>query len=211
MASIRFRVTVPERLWIGKISREYDTAEFRILSGIGGDERASALVETTGVPVDVLRESAERDPSIDSFRVVMHGDGKTVFRNEATSHETYDIFRDTGTMPEYPVTVRNGSVDVTVTETRERVVELKRALEGMGATVEIVAVRTTGDSSGLLTERQAEIVDLAVEEGYYEVPRRCSITRLAELLDVSKSTVSGVLHRAESRLVHEYSAASAES
>ncbi|KZN24702.1 hypothetical protein A4G99_10190 [Haladaptatus sp. R4] len=109
------------------------------------------------------------------------------------------------------MTVRNGSVDVTVTETRERVVELKRALEGMGATVEIVAVRTTGDSSGLLTERQAEIVDLAVEEGYYEMPRRCSITRLAELLDVSKSTVSGVLHRAESRLVHEYSAASAES
>ncbi|MGA9400036.1 helix-turn-helix domain-containing protein [Haladaptatus sp.] len=211
MASVRFRVTLPERLWIGKISREYEAAEFRVLSGIGGDERASALVETTRVPVDDLRESAERDPSIDSFRVVMHGDGKIVFRNEATSHETYDIFRDTGTMPEYPVTIRNGSVDVSVTETRERIVELKQALEGMGAAVEIVAIRTTGDSSGLLTERQAEIVDLAVEEGYYEVPRRCSITRLAELLDVSKSTVSGVLHRAESRLVHEYSAASSES
>ncbi len=210
MASVQFRVTLPEHQLIAKISRTYETAEFRILSGIGGDERASALVETTGVPVDDLRESAERDPSLDSFRVVMHGDGKTVFRNEATSHETYDIFRDTGTMPEYPVTIRNGAVDVTITETRERVIELKRALEEMGAGVEILAVRTTGDSNGLLTERQAEVVDLAIEEGYYEVPRRCSITRLAELLDVSKSTVSGVLHRAESKLVRQYSTASGE-
>ncbi len=211
MTSVRLRVTLPEHPWIAKVSREYDTTEFRVLSGIGGDERASALVETSGVPIDDLRESAERDPSIDSFRVVMHGDGTTVFRNEGPSHGTYDIFRETGTMPEYPVTIRNGSADVTITETRERVVELKEALERMGATVEVVAVRMTGDSGELLTERQAEVVDLAVTEGYYEVPRRCSITRLAELLDVSKSTVSGVLHRAESKLVREYSTASAES
>ncbi len=210
MASVRFRVTLPEHPWIAKISRTYETSEFRVLSGIGGDETASALVETTGVPVDALRGSAERDPSIDSFRVVMHGDGKTVFRHEGKSNGTYGIFRDTGTMPEYPVTIRNGVVDVTVTETRERVIELKQALEGMGAAVEIVSVRTTEESNGLLTERQAEVVDLAIEEGYYEVPRRCSITRLAGLLDVSKSTVSGVLHRAESKLVHQYSA-SAES
>ncbi|WP_231185036.1 helix-turn-helix domain-containing protein [Haladaptatus sp. DYF46] len=36
-----------------------------------------------------------------------------------------------------------------------------------------------------------------MEKGYYDTPRRCSLTELAGELDVSKSTLSVVLHRAK--------------
>lgn len=58
--------------------------------------------------------------------------------------------------------------------------------------------------SGLLTERQLELFDLAVREGYYEIPRRTTHRELAEILDLSTGTVSEHLQRIESKLVTAY-------
>lgn len=55
--------------------------------------------------------------------------------------------------------------------------------------------------SGLLTERQREVFELAVEEGYYDVPRGTTHRELAAALDVSTGTVSEHLQRIESKLV----------
>lgn len=55
-----------------------------------------------------------------------------------------------------------------------------------------------------LTDRQRDLVTLAVECGYYDTPRTCSLSELAEEAGISKSTASGVLHRAEERMVKQY-------
>lgn len=59
-------------------------------------------------------------------------------------------------------------------------------------------------SQAALTDRQQEVVELAVEHGYYESPRECSLTDLAEILEVNTSVISRVLHRAEGRIVTAY-------
>ncbi len=45
------------------------------------------------------------------------------------------------------------------------------------------------------------MLEVAVREGYYAVPRDCTITEVADILGVDKSTASTVLRRAEARLV----------
>lgn len=55
--------------------------------------------------------------------------------------------------------------------------------------------------SGPLTSRQQELLELAVREGYYEVPRRTTHRHLAAELDLSVGTVSERLQRIEQRLV----------
>lgn len=52
-----------------------------------------------------------------------------------------------------------------------------------------------------LTDRQREVFQTAVEEGYYEVPRSTTNEDIAELLDCAASTVDEHLRRAESRVV----------
>ncbi|WP_231186810.1 helix-turn-helix domain-containing protein [Haladaptatus sp. DYF46] len=44
----------------------------------------------------------------------------------------------------------------------------------------------------------------AVERGYYESPRQCTLTELAESFGVSKDTASGILHRAERRIIKRF-------
>lgn len=52
-----------------------------------------------------------------------------------------------------------------------------------------------------LSDRQLEVVSLAVEAGYYDKPREATLSDLAEELDISPSAVSQHLNVVERRLI----------
>lgn len=87
---------------------------------------------------------------------------------------------------------------------------IQRAAADLPAGVELRLERMgeydpdAGRLSGLLTDRQRELFELAVREGYYEVPRRTTHRELADALDISPGTVSEHLQRVESKLVGAY-------
>ncbi|WP_433632936.1 helix-turn-helix domain-containing protein [Halomicrococcus sp. NG-SE-24] len=51
------------------------------------------------------------------------------------------------------------------------------------------------------SDRQREILDTAIEMGYYERPRETTLKELAEELELAKTTVSQHLRKAERRVV----------
>lgn len=62
---------------------------------------------------------------------------------------------------------------------------------------------------GELTDRQREVLEIAYEQGYYEVPRQASAEDIANQLQVDASTVSEHLQRAERNLLTQHLSASA--
>lgn len=54
---------------------------------------------------------------------------------------------------------------------------------------------------GGLTERQYDTLETATEMGYFSVPRAASLEEVADALDVSSSTASELLRRAEAHLM----------
>ena len=52
-----------------------------------------------------------------------------------------------------------------------------------------------------VTDRQRQVVNLAVAEGYYDIPRRVSQAGIAATLEVDKSVVNRILRRAERHLI----------
>lgn len=52
-----------------------------------------------------------------------------------------------------------------------------------------------------LTKNQKQALDLAVEEGYYEVPKKTGMRALAKLMGVSLSTYQNHLRKAEQKLI----------
>lgn len=55
-----------------------------------------------------------------------------------------------------------------------------------------------------LTDRQKEVLEVAQDCGYYEIPRQTSVREIADRLDCSKSTAANHLRKAEARLVALY-------
>jgi predicted DNA binding protein len=59
-------------------------------------------------------------------------------------------------------------------------------------------------SDRLLTRRQEELLAAGLREGYFEVPRGCTLAGLADMTNIDKSTASGVIRRAQARLIRWY-------
>ena len=84
-----------------------------------------------------------------------------------------------------------------------RASDLRRVLarlakEGIETRVEDVA---PFERRATLTGRQKEIVATAVAQGYFEFPRKTSLTGLSDLVGVKPSTLSEVLRSAERRIM----------
>ena len=85
--------------------------------------------------------------------------------------------------------------------------ELQAAIESVPDPIEVTVEEVSGlDATAeavetLLTERQREAVETAVELGYYEVPREAGHADVAEALGCAPSTAAEHLRKAESRLV----------
>lgn len=86
----------------------------------------------------------------------------------------------------------------------ERLSALSDQLAEFGIPFDVAYVREDTGSEPLLTDRQRELLETAVEAGYYDSPRACSLTELAEQVGAAKSTVSETLHRAEGAVVRAF-------
>jgi len=112
--------------------------------------------------------------------------------------------RDSGVPLEMPFEIQDGNAVWEVTAPNDRLSELGSQLESFGISFTVEHVCQHLSEGQLLTGRQRRIVRTAIEEGYYDTPRDCSLTALAEKLDIAKSTASETLHRAEERIIKRY-------
>ena len=103
--------------------------------------------------------------------------------------------REVGVIPQSPFEVRDGWVDWTIECSAQKSRELVQLLREEGTPYRVVSTRATG--SRMLTPKQRLIFDSALNEGYWDTPRRITLSDLAELLGLSKSTLSVHLHKIE--------------
>jgi predicted DNA binding protein len=82
----------------------------------------------------------------------------------------------------------------------------ERVPDGVEATVERVGqfAEFGDDDLSLLTDRQREAVEAAVDLGYYDSPRRATGADIAERIGCTPSTASEHLRKAESRVLSAY-------
>ncbi|ELY59335.1 helix-turn-helix domain-containing protein [Natronococcus jeotgali] len=76
-----------------------------------------------------------------------------------------------------------------------------RAKHKISMPVQSTPLLTLDDVLPELTERQREVLTLAVEYGYYDLPRETTTKAIAEEVEVSRRTVEDHLRRAERKLL----------
>ena len=103
-----------------------------------------------------------------------------------------------------PLSFVEGGLRITVVGTHEM---LQQALEELPEETHI-SVEQVGEYSpddrnvlSLLTDRQLEVFETAVEDGYYDIPRRATHEDIADDLGCAPSTVDEHLRKAESRIL----------
>jgi predicted DNA binding protein len=185
------------------LSEAHSAARFDVLGAWPTDRGLRTLIETTDVEAAALDETLASIPDITDVEFRLRGD-RVLFEATTPTPEPHGVMAESGVVPSFPLRLEDGWFVGDLTASRDQLAAFRTELAAGDIEHRLVRVHATAPASDLLTDRQREVVDLAAEEGYYETPRDCTLTDLATLLDVDKSVVSRILHRAEGRLVAAY-------
>ncbi|SFB98798.1 HTH DNA binding domain-containing protein [Halobiforma haloterrestris] len=204
MAQATLTITLPEQVWIEQISTEFPAATFRVLAAVPGTDSGFALVRVTGPEVPDVVDAMNDHSQITELTLAQWSENEATIHFETTAPLLMFSSQESGMPIELPVEIQDGEATIEVTGSRDRLAELAEQLEHFGLQYRIENVRERLHESQLLSERQLEVVAAAVKRGYYDTPRECSLTELAEHLDIAKSTCSETLHRAEEAIIKRF-------
>ncbi|WP_330631235.1 helix-turn-helix domain-containing protein [Halocatena halophila] len=202
MPRIQVRINgAPVEDWLADTSTKFPDAEFKVLATLPMDERLFEIVEVTTPDRDTLVRHFEDAPEVRSYEVIHTDDQMVLIQFMVSVSETYTALRAAGIPLRYPAHLQDGWFSKEITSSQDRLAEYTDELDAADIPYEIMSLSQSHESSELLTERQWEFVTAAVEHGFYNTPRDCTLTDLAETLDINLSAMSRLRHRAESRII----------
>ncbi|WP_276299323.1 helix-turn-helix domain-containing protein [Halorussus lipolyticus] len=204
MPTAKLHITLPDDVWIAQVSSAHPDAEFRVLAAFPADETGVGLLEITSS--DLPSVVADMDDREDIVRLDLQqaSEESALVEFETTAPLLLFSVQESGLPLELPFVIEDATAEVELTASRDRLSAFTAQLEAFGMDFDVEYVREMVNSESLLTQRQQELLNTAVDEGYYDTPRECSLTELADEAGVAKSTASETLHRVEEKIVKEY-------
>lgn len=173
------------------------------------DGTAVALSQARG-DADRLREILAESDDVIRYDVSETGDDLQTyvhFRPTGPAREMLELTREYELVVDTPIRYGvDGSLRVAIIGSEDVV---QRAIEDGPDSVRLELQQLSDydpesrELSSLLTPRQREILDAAVDLGYYRVPRTATHEDIAERLDLSTTTVGEHLRKIEARLLSE--------
>lgn len=204
MPRARLVIEIPESVWIGAVSRAHPDATFRVLAAMPEGDRGVGLVEVTAPDIGAVAAAIDAQDDVADVAVLHRHDNRATLQFETTDPLLLFPVQSAGVPLELPFDIQDGSATWVLTASQDRLSRLGDQLDAFGIRFQVESVERFVDPDRLLTDRQRRLLVAAVEHGYYDTPRGCSLTELAEALDVAKSSVSETLHRAEGAVVKHY-------
>lgn len=214
MRSIRLSIELPEELKhpMHRFVERSDAIdrERLLYTNLFDDERIQFLFHVEGDP-ETYAVGLDEAPRISSYEIVPHDvDSFYVLVQEpwpAEADVVVSLLKTATVVPIPPVEFTSaGEVGVTLVGTRDGIqTVLDRIPEAVAVEIEQLAPYEEPVTfvSTSLTARQREAVAVAVEVGYYAVPREGSVAEVADDLGCAPSTASNHLRKAEATIMSQ--------
>ncbi len=197
-------LTVPEEVWIGSISRAHPDVRFRILAALPDGDRGVALAEITAADLEGIVRAIEAAEAVSDLQIMQRQEDTALIQFETTRPMLLFPVQTSGVPLELPFDLQDGQAVWELTASQERLSRLGEQLDAFGIEFTVDRLQSYIEPEQLLTDQQERLVRRAVELGYYDTPRCCTLTELAEKLGMAKSTCSETLHRAEEAIIKQF-------
>jgi predicted DNA binding protein len=203
MITASVRVRLPETAWVSELSRSFPEATFKLLAGVRSGDTAIELGESIAADPERVSEAIAAHESILSYERLELTDRRSFSKYETTDTALYRFVEGSSFPPEFPIVVRDGWYELDITGTRSEFDRIRADLDAADQSYELRSLVEASESTGPLTDRQREVLEAAIDEGYFDVPRTCTLSELATTLGIDKSTASEIVRRGQARLVKQ--------
>lgn len=185
---------IPKGITIGDLSRKYPEISFNVTNGhwISEDERF--LYITSKDWKNEYFEFLKKHHAliqIDRIGNIIKIHIKSKFLKTFEQKEMTIL---------YPTTLKNGMHRIEFLINTKQLESLKKGLSN----IKVLKISDSYKTKTYITERQEEILWKAYSFGFYKYPREITLTDLAILLKISKSTLSQTLRTVESKAIKQF-------
>jgi predicted DNA binding protein len=97
----------------------------------------------------------------------------------------------------------DGKLEWTLLGSDSMVKSLLKELEEEQVVAEVVRISKLEEEEEL-TARQENILQIALEKGYFEFPKKLTLRQLAKVLDISPATLTEILRRGQKRVLQKH-------
>lgn len=205
MIEALLNIRIPE-LWVTPITEQYD---IDVSCQIGGYSTKNGWGSVTMKGEDEILDSAIEEirghPSVGGVTVKIRQPGFATFIVDVVKCLACEVLMKAKAFMVFPVSIHKGRMKwLLITDDNPTLGRIVDDLEDCGADVQIERV-TPYAGKGILTERQEEVVRVALNSGFFDFPRKIGSLELARKLGISVSTLSEVLRATQRRIFSEYS------
>lgn len=204
MPRARLTVTLPEDTWLGGPSRRHPTARFHVRSAFPDADGGVALVAVdAGDALPAVVAALDDHPDIRSLALLARDGDRAVCQVDATM-DVLALVREARVPVAFPVRVHDGTMRFDLRADASHFAALADRLDETGVDYTVGTVEPLDAPETALTPRQRRTLRLAVDRGFYAVPRECELRDLADELGVAPSTCSETLRRATGVVLEQF-------
>ena len=149
-------------------------------------------------------EEIRGHPSVGGVTIKARQPRSATFIVEVVKCRACEVLMKAKAFMVFPVSIQKGRMKwLLITDDNLTVGKIVDNLEGCGVDVKIERV-TPFSGRGILTERQEELVRVALASGFFDFPRKMGSLELARKLGISVSTLSEIMRATQRRIFSEY-------
>ena len=204
MIEALLNIRIPE-LWVTPVTEKYDVD---VSCQIGGYSSKAGWGSVTMKGSDKILDDAideiREHPSVGGVTIKTRQAGSATFIVDVVKCVACEVLMKAKAFMVFPVSIHKGRMKwLLITDDNSTVGKIVGDLEDCGCDVRIERV-TPFEGRGILTERQEELVRVALASGFFDFPRKIGSLELAKKLGISVSTLSEIMRATQRRIFCEY-------
>lgn len=190
--------------WIGCLTSSCDLS-VRILkcvpkNGVGGQSLLQIDTDPGLSQEDLVERIRDIEPNC-NVQLTAAGPGRHIGTVELQQCAACRLMADSGCFMDSASNREGGMMQWNVIAPNAGALRnLVSKVTELGCTVEVEKISVLRTASEL-TVAQEKVLQMAYELGYYEIPRKITLDKLAKRLEISKTTLDVMLRRAQRKLV----------
>ncbi|UYP44069.1 hypothetical protein NEF87_000354 [Candidatus Lokiarchaeum ossiferum] len=199
-------ITFPNKLWLGELSREFPYFQFEIKAFVPISHDpfiGNSLITITGHKPSQILPKLDTHPSLVKYSIMEQNESFISINTQTNDQFLLMSIVKNLILVQLPFKIANGIAEFIISSTRENIDKFIDDLTSKGISVEIKSIGHFSEDllKEELTSRQFFIFQEAKKAGYYDVPRKITLTDLAQNLDIAKSSLSSMLQRIHNKLL----------
>lgn len=201
---IKLEITIPKSKWLADLNKLYPDLTFNMLSKFLVEEKKGiTLFQIEGNRVDSFLNDFKQGAKKAEYQVLYKSDDILLLNVQTKDPWILNALVKTRILLITPIKVKEGKIIIETITERENVDKFLEELEEKDINFHI---RSIGyyHRSPILTDLQKATLNKVYESGYFEIPRKKSLTEIALEMDISPSALSETLRRINRRLAENF-------